>query len=271
MAFARDVLHPEHHLTATRFNAVVSAHRVFDTRRFTLAQFKSIRALVPGATVNDAVLAVCGGALRRYLADRDELPEASLIALTPFMQRQNEGAARDRADLAWLQVRLGTHLRDPVERLRFVHEQTAASETAALERQAPAATLALTSKLLGRVARGVGRRAPLANCTITNVPGPRQAQYLCGARMTYFSALMPIADGMGLVFAVTSYDGQIVISPTSCRELMPDPEAFAQCIRDSFQEALAAARPARPARKPPRKAAPRASASGRASPRRLAA
>jgi hypothetical protein len=59
--------------------------------------------------------------------------------------------------------------------------------------------------------------------------------------MTYFSAIMPIYDGMGLVIAVTSYDGRIVISPTSCREQMPDPEFFAQCIRDSFQEYLALA------------------------------
>ena len=59
--------------------------------------------------------------------------------------------------------------------------------------------------------------------------------------MTYFSAIMPIADGMGLAFAITSYDGQLIISPTSCRELMPDPEFFAQCLRESFQEALEAA------------------------------
>ena len=52
---------------------------------------------------------------------------------------------------------------------------------------------------------------------------------------------MPIADGMGLVFAVTSYAGRIIISPTSCRELIPDPAHFAQCIRDSFQEYLALA------------------------------
>jgi hypothetical protein len=57
--------------------------------------------------------------------------------------------------------------------------------------------------------------------------------------MTYFSSIMPIADGMGLVFSVTSYDGMIFISPTSCREQLPDPEFFAQCIRDSFQELLA--------------------------------
>jgi hypothetical protein len=65
--------------------------------------------------------------------------------------------------------------------------------------------------------------------------------------MTYFSAIMPIYDGMGLVIAVTSYDGRIIISPTSCREQMPDPEFFAQCIRDSFQEYLSLAdRPRKP-------------------------
>ena len=255
---AGDVLLRPGNLPLTRFNSVVSPHRVFGTRRFTLDEFKTIRSPVPGATVNDAVLAVCGGALRRYLAERDELPEASLTALAPFVTRDAERATDpDKADVSWLHVRLGTHIADPLERLRFVHAQTAASDTVAhaisvrelaeLEQQAPAATLAVTSKLLGRAARGIGRRAPLANCTITNVPGPREPQFLCGARMTYFSAVMPIADGMGLVFAVTSYDGRIVISPTSCRELMPDPDAFAQCLRDSFQEALAAATTRAPA------------------------
>jgi hypothetical protein len=70
------------------------------------------------------------------------------------------------------------------------------------------------------------------------VPGPAIPLYLNGARMTYFSAIMPITDGMGLVFSVTSYDGKIIISPTSCREQIPDPEFFAVCIRESFQEYL---------------------------------
>jgi len=87
-------------------------------------------------------------------------------------------------------------------------------------------------------ALGLGQRAPLASCTITNVPGPAIPLYLNGARMTYFSAIMPISDGMGLVFAITSYDGRIIISPTSCREQIPDPEFFALCIRESFQEYL---------------------------------
>jgi len=60
--------------------------------------------------------------------------------------------------------------------------------------------------------------------------------------MTYFSAIMPVTDGMGLVFAVTSHEGRIVISPTSCREIVPEPELLSQCIRDEFQEYLALAR-----------------------------
>jgi hypothetical protein len=146
------------------------------------------------------------------------------------------------------------HIDDPVQRLAYVKAQTAASpliaravgarELTDIGTHAPAATLAITGKMLGRALLGVGRRAPLATCAITNVPGPTVPIYLNGARMTYFSAIMPINDGLGLVFAVTSYDGKIIISPTSCREQMPDPEAFAQCLRDCFQEYLALARKA---------------------------
>jgi hypothetical protein len=83
---------------------------------------------------------------------------------------------------------------------------------------------------------------------------------------------MPISDGMGLVFSVTSYDGMIFISPTSCREQLPDPEFFAQCIRDSFQEllALAAGAPKKPAKKKRRVAAKKPAAKKPAGKRKAA-
>jgi hypothetical protein len=56
---------------------------VFETRRFTIAEFKRIGRLVDGASINDAVIAVCGGALRRYLLEHEELPSPGLIALAP--------------------------------------------------------------------------------------------------------------------------------------------------------------------------------------------
>jgi diacylglycerol O-acyltransferase / wax synthase len=256
---------------------VVSAHRVFDTRRFLLDEFESIRGLVAGATVNDAVLAVCSGGLRRYLEAHSELPEADLAAVAPITLRDADRAVGASPEASWLRVQLGTHLADPVQRLALIHRQTTSSQTIAhavaareltdMNEHAPAATLALTSKLLGHAQVAAGRGVPLACCTITNVPGPRVPLYLNGARLTYFSAILPIADGMGLVFAVTSYDGRVVVSPTSCRELMPDPQAFTQCVRDSFQEYLALARPAASAKARPTRARTGASASDRRSPR----
>ena len=265
--FANEVLQRQESLPVTRFNSIVSPYRVFETRRFLLDEFREIRRLVPGATVNDAVLAVCAGALRRYLAANDELPEGDLSALTPVYVRNPAAGPGARPEVEWVRVMLGMGLGDPVRRLAFVKAQTAASglmaraigarELTDIGTHAPATTLALTGKMLGRALLGAGRRAPLAHCAIANVPGPSVPLYLNGARMTYFSAIMPINDGLGLVFAVTSYDGKIIVSPTSCREQMPDPEVFAQCVRDCFQEyaALARARTSVKAKTPARQRA----------------
>jgi len=253
-SFAADLLQGQEALPVTRFNAVVSPYRVFETRRFQLDEFREIRRLVPSAKINDAVLAVCAGGLRRYLEANDELPEQDLSTLMPVYVRDPGAGLGSRPEVQWERIMLGVNIADPVQRLAFVKAQTSSSalmsraigarELTNISTHAPAATLAITGKMLGRALLGVGRRAPLANCAIANVPGPTVPMYLNGARMTYFSAIMPINDGLGLVFAVTSYDGKIIVSPTSCREQMPDPEVFAQCLRDCFQEYLAIARKA---------------------------
>jgi WS/DGAT/MGAT family acyltransferase len=218
-AFARDVLRPEY-LTATRFNSVVSSHRVFDTRRFSQDEFQSIRGLVAGATLDDAVLAVCAGGLRRYLQVHGELPEVDLAARVALDVEAAGPAAGEHGGHASRRVLLGADLADPVARLALIHGQTAAAPT-------------------DRRTAVPGERF---TCTVTHLPAPGKPLYLLGARMTYFSAILPIADGLGLAFAVTVYDGRVVVSPTSCRELLPDPQAFTQCVRDSFQDYLARAR-----------------------------
>jgi diacylglycerol O-acyltransferase / wax synthase len=262
LALAGGLLLQGDDMPLVRFNAVVSPHRVFETRRFDLEDFRRIRSLVRGATVHDVVLAVCGGALQRYLDAHDERPAHSVLALAPLSVRsagaarppapgaanaRAQGASDDEQGLSWLRVALGTDIDDPVERLRAIHRQTAAAvatqsavgarEQAEHPRRGAAAMLGRTAKLVARALAGEG--APLAACSVTNVPGPKGPMYLCGARMSYFSAMLPISDGLGLSLAVTSYDGRLVISPTSCRELMPDPERFAQDLRDSFQALLA--------------------------------
>lgn len=277
--FTAELMHKEEPFPVTRFNSVVSPYRVFETRRFLLDEFRAIRTLVPGAKVNDAVIAVCAGGLRRYLEANDELPAQDMAALMPLYVRDPQAGPGARPQVEWMHVMLGTHLADPVRRLAHIRKQTAASPLVAraigareltdLGTHAPAATLAITGKMLGRALLDAGRRAPLANCAIANVPGPSVPLYLNGARMTYFSAIMPINDGLGLVFAVTSYDGRIIVSPTSCREQMPDPEFFAQCVRECFQEYLALAQRRARAKAAPalgRGAKPPAGKSGRAAP-----
>lgn len=268
---AGEILQRREPIPETRFNTIVSPYRVFETRRFQLAEFGEIRGLVPGARVNDVVLAVCAGGLRNYLVANDELPDEDLSTITPVYVRDPAAGPGARPEVRWVNVMLGANIEDPVKRLAHIHAQTAASdilgraigarELTDIGTHAPAATLAITGKMLGRALLGAGRRSPLASCAIANVPGPTAPLYLDGARMTYFSAMMPINDGLGLVFAVTSYDGKVIVSPTSCREQMPDPEFFAQCLREAFQEYLARARagakpkpPARPKARPAGKA-----------------
>lgn len=241
------VVHP---LAMTRFNTEVSAQRVFDTRRFALADFKSIRNLVPEASVNDVVMAVCAGALRDYLLRQDELPLETLTAAVPFAvhnQRPREG----HGHFSWVSLALATDLADPLERLVAIQRASASSavmnqaisarELSELAESAPSLAIAATSKMLRSASAQLGDWVPIANCAINNVPGSRVPLYLQGARLSYLSAIMPISDGMGLVFSVTGYGETIVISFTGCAEQVPDPDVLAQCLRDSFQEYLALA------------------------------
>ena len=253
-ALASEMLLRPQKLPVTRFNSAVSPHRVFETRRFTEAEFDAIRQLVPGARVDDAVLAVCGGALRRYLDAQGELPEGySLTAIRPLAwDHADDELLREQA---WRHVKLGTDLADPLRRLASLQAQASVPpdavarmlgkpDLASAAALAPAALLAWSRRLAGRAVARMAPLAPTAHCTIAEIPAPARPLFLCGARLRYFSAILPISDGLGLSLAITRHDGRVVISPTSCRELMPDPEVFAQCLRDSFQEYLALARAA---------------------------
>ena len=241
-----------HEFPMTRFNTVVSPHRVFETRRFALKDFKAIRGLAADATVNDVVLAICAGGLRRYLDTQGELPDDSLVAAAPIAVRAASKTKKTQASFSWVRVALGTDILDPVVRLAAIQATTSSSAVMAqavgarelthLAQYAPSAAIAVTSKMLRSASALLGDWTPLANCAINNIPGPQVPLYLQGARLTYLSAIMPIADGMGLVFSVTSYSDMIAISFTACYEQLPDPEVFAQCLRDSFQEYLALVR-----------------------------
>ncbi len=244
----------------TRFNAKVSSHRVFDGVPLPLSDVRAIKDAVPGATVNDAILAIIGGGLRIYLNDKGELPEANLTAMAPISVRQeNEKAALGNLVSAMV-VSLGTHIADPLERLAHIHADAVNSK--GLTNAVGARTLTDYSQLIPSGLAGLGARlytrlgvanatAPVFNVVATNVPGSRVPLYFCGAKMVKMYGLGPIFDSVGLINTIYSYVDEIAISFTCDRDMMPDPDAYAAALRQSFAELLAATRSiAAPAPKP---------------------
>jgi len=228
----------------TRFNRPVSAQRVFEGVTFKLKQLSEIRKAVPGATVNDVVLAICGGALRRYLDEKGELPDDSLIAMTPINTRNPDEVGVAGNVLATMAVPLHTDIADPLARLQAVREATAnaketehaisARQMTDITRHIPSATMALAGRLVPGL--GLGHRAMrLCNCTVTNVPGVQQPLYLNGAKLLKSTGCAPVIDGMGLIISAISYNGEIIFSFTGCREITPDPEKLSACSLASFR------------------------------------
>jgi diacylglycerol O-acyltransferase len=83
----------------------------------------------------------------------------------------------------------------------------------------------------------VNQISPIYNCVVTNVPGPQVPLYNTGAKMISNFGTGPVADGLGLFHVISSYCGEFTVSATSCREMMPDPAFYRECLRESFERA----------------------------------
>ncbi len=236
----------------TRFNCIVSPHKMFDAVTFELADFKAVRQAVPGSTINDVVLSVCGGGLRHYLQHHRELPIESLIAWVPINARRGAASPTDTPgnDVTSMTAPIFTDVADPVERLRCVFEATQQSKEAKsgvsarlmtdLSKHAPAATQVMAGRLVLRA----GLASRMCNLFISNVPGPQAPVFMNGAQQVGCFGMAPLANGMGLFIATPSYNGQITFNVTSTRETMPDIEFFVSCLEKSLKELKQAAKTA---------------------------
>ena len=235
----------------TRFNASISPHRMFGARAFRLDDFKAIRKAVPDSTINDIVLAVCGGALRHYLEKHDELPDESLIAWVPINARTVNTTDPDSPGnrVTSMTAPIFTDLNDPVERLNHIQAATKKSKAAKsgisarlmtdLSQHVPAATQVLA----GRMVLRAGAASRTCNLFISNVPGPQVPLYMNGALQVGAYGLAPLVHGMGLFIATPSYNGEITFNVTSTRDLLPDVEFFMDCITDEVEAMKKATQP----------------------------
>jgi WS/DGAT/MGAT family acyltransferase len=239
----REIKLPTLTVPATRFNARVSPHRVFEAAVFDLGELKKIKATVPGATVNDAVIAVCAGALRSYLEDLGELPDASLAAVCPMSVRSTEQKGEEGNQIAQFFCDMHTDIGDPKLRLVAIAESTRVAKES--QGAMGARSLQQISRVVPGALFGVALRAnaeigsrsrttALVNTQISNIPGPPFPLYCAGAELTGIYGLGPVVTGAALIHVVMSYCDRVSFSFTSDREILPDPSAYAEALRSSF-------------------------------------
>jgi diacylglycerol O-acyltransferase len=233
---------------ATPFNKAITPHRRFAFRSVDLAEVKTVKNAF-GVSVNDVVMAMTAGALRRWLTEHTALPSQPLIAMIPVSVRDpaSKGALGNKVSA--MLAMLPTHVAEPDLRLELVHAATkiAKAQRAAIPQGlvdqisdfAPPALTARAARVVA--ATGLLHRLPPFNLTISNVPGPNTPVYLCGARLVAHYPVSVVADGQGLNVTLVGYMGQLHFGLISCRELVPDLDVLAGYLVDELALLLTAA------------------------------
>jgi WS/DGAT/MGAT family acyltransferase len=207
----------------TIFNGRIHTPRRFATQHYPIDRLRDIAAAT-GGSLNDVFLTLCGGALRRYLIEADDLPLEPLIANVPVSVRDGDGAGVGNA-ITFLYSTLGTDIADPIQRLHAIQESTRLGK----ERLPHVGGLAMdtyTAVLMGpflsQAILGFGGRGrPASNVVISNVPGPAETRYLDGSRLEELYPVSLLFNGQALNITAVSYDGQFNIGFTGCRDSIP--------------------------------------------------
>ncbi len=228
----------------TRFNTTISPRRVIEARNFPLAELRRVKSSITNATLNDVALALVGGAMREYLLTKGELPEASLIALAPISVRTKEQGGAGGNEISGMMIPIGTDIADALDRVCAVRDATRQEKeiaTAIGARTLTEISEALPGVLVGLSARATARNAgerggpgPLQNTIVSNVPGPQQPIYCCGARMISLHTGGPLIDGMGIFQFINSYNGRLTLTVFACRDMLPDPAFYGACLDNSY-------------------------------------
>jgi WS/DGAT/MGAT family acyltransferase len=237
---------------ATPFNQPITPHRRLAIRSLPLDDVKTVKNAF-GVSVNDVVLAMCAGALRRWLTDHDALPEQPLVAMIPVSVRDPASKNALGNKVSAMLATLPTHAADPVDRLEIAHAATKAAKAqqAAIPQGlvdqitdfAPPALAARAARVV--FATGVLQRLPPFNLVISNVPGPNIPVYLGGAKLLAHYPVSVLTDGLGLNITVVGYLGQLHFGLVGCRELVPDIDALAGYVVDELELLVEAAELAR--------------------------
>jgi WS/DGAT/MGAT family acyltransferase len=234
----------------TSLNVPITGERGFAAVSVPLDTLKRL-AHVHEAKLNDIVLALCGGALRRYLAQHGGIPRKPLIATMPISLRE-AGDTEYTTQATLTLVNLNTGIADPVKRLRAIRDAAGAMKALAQRAKGVIPTdfpsigvpwlLQGLAALYGR--SGIASAMPpIANVVISNVPGPQVPLYAAGARMTDYWPLSIVEHGVGLNITVMSYAGAMGFGFTTARSAVPDARQLSAALLEALDELVARSRP----------------------------
>jgi diacylglycerol O-acyltransferase / wax synthase len=233
----------------TSFNSTISARRSVAFADIKLADVKAVKSAF-GVTVNDVVTAVVGGAIRRYLEDRGELPDRPLLAAVPVSVHDQTANRMGTTKVSVMFSTLATDEVDPAERLKGIALGNARAKE--IHKIVGADTLMRWAELSWLNALGVGARlystlrladhhGVVHNLILSNVAGPSVPLYLAGARLVSFYPFGPITDGAALNVTVLSQDDRVGFGIVTCPDLMPRVWDLAGAIPGALHELLEAA------------------------------
>ncbi|MDR3499278.1 MAG: wax ester/triacylglycerol synthase family O-acyltransferase [Parvibaculum sp.] len=224
---------------ATIFNQSITQHRRFATHTIPLSRIKGI-AKDLDLTVNDVVLGICSGAIRRYLKDRGQLPaDKPILAMCPVSVRPKDAEQRGN-QISMIVTTLATNENDTIARLKLIHDSASEAKHKLGELAREASTnyaLLMNGVILLSQALGLGNMvAPPANLVISNVPGPREKLYLMGAELVHNYPMSVLVHGQALNITVTSYADELDFGLLGAREIMPDLDKLAGYIATACNE-----------------------------------
>ncbi|HXE22476.1 MAG TPA: wax ester/triacylglycerol synthase family O-acyltransferase [Rhodoferax sp.] len=227
----------------TPINVSVTNQRIFSSLSLPLADIKHI-AKSHGVTLNDVVMAICSSALRHYLADLGCVPGTPLLAGVPVSLRE-KGNTEMNTQASMMRVSLASNIDDPLERLQAIRQSSLAAKamTASMKSAMPmdfpslgAPWLISGMASLYSRSRLANRLPPVVNVAISNVPGPKIALYLAGAKMLTYYPVSIAGHSMALNVTVQSYGGSLDFGLTACRKAMPDLPELARYMQAAYEE-----------------------------------
>ncbi len=228
---------PWRHVPHTIINTQVSSARRFVAQSWSIDRVRAVSAAAD-VTINDVVLAMCSGALRRYLDELDELPEHSLRALVPVSVRE-KGDFDSPLAISYIIADLGTRHADPTDRLEAIVESTRAGKEMLGELTSREASLYATlmqTPLFVASMMGVADWFPPVSTVISNVPGPREQLYWNGAPLIGSYPVSAVFHGFALNITFVSYHGNLDFGIIACRQTVPRVQRLIDYLEQSLTE-----------------------------------